>query len=71
MELITDLRAIRKEIGLRLEERTLYPRLNLDAYKDVTPMLIKKGEKIISCWSKKWRPGALPGGLCRAGDSKA
>jgi len=45
MELITDLGAIRKEIGLRLEERTLYPRLNLDAYKDVTPMLIKKGRK--------------------------
>ncbi len=45
MELITDLKAIRKEIGLRLEERTLYPRLNLDAYKDVTPILIKKGKK--------------------------
>ena len=45
MELITDLRAIRKEIGLRLEESSLYPRLNLDAFKDVTPILIKKGRK--------------------------
>jgi hypothetical protein len=43
MELITDLKAIRKEIGLRLEESTLYPNLNLDAYKDVTPILIKEG----------------------------
>lgn len=45
MELITDLQAIRKEIGLRLEESSLYPKLNLDAYKDVTPILIKKGPK--------------------------
>jgi hypothetical protein len=44
MELITDLKAIRKEIGLRLEESTLYPNLNLDAYKDVTPILVKEGE---------------------------
>ena len=33
MELITDLKAIRKEIGLRLEGSSLYPNLNLDAYK--------------------------------------
>ena len=45
MELITDLKAIRKEIGLRLEESSLYPKLNLDAYKDVTPILVKKGPK--------------------------
>ena len=41
MELITDLKAIHKAIGLRLEESSLYPKLNLDAYKDVTPILIK------------------------------
>jgi len=45
MELITDLKAIRKEIGLRLEESSLYPKLNLDAYKDVTPILIKKRKR--------------------------
>lgn len=45
MELITDLKSIQKEIGLRLEESSLYPKLNLDAYKDVTPILIKKGPK--------------------------
>jgi Xaa-Pro aminopeptidase len=45
MELITDLKAIRREIGLRLEESSLYPNLNLDAYKDVTPVLIKEGKR--------------------------
>jgi len=44
MELITDLKSIHKEIGLRLEESSLYPKLNLDAYKDVTP---------IGIWDKK------------------
>jgi hypothetical protein len=29
MELITDLKAIRKAIELRLEESSLYPKLNL------------------------------------------
>ncbi len=45
MELITDLKVIRKEIGLRLEESSLYPRLHLDGYKDVTPILIKAGKQ--------------------------
>ncbi len=32
MELITDLQAIRKVIGLRLEESSFYPKRNLDVY---------------------------------------
>jgi hypothetical protein len=44
MGLISVLKAINKEIGLRLEERSLYPKLNLDAYLDVTPILVKRGK---------------------------
>jgi hypothetical protein len=43
-ELITDLDAIRREIGLRLEDASLYPKLNLDAFKDVSPILVKNGD---------------------------
>jgi hypothetical protein len=57
MELITDLKAIRKEIGLRLEESTLYPNLNLDAYKDVTPILIKEGKRGYSLLVKEVETG--------------
>ncbi len=57
MELITDLKAIRREIGLRLEESSLYPNLNLDAYKDVTPVLIKKGKKDYSLLVKEVETG--------------
>ena len=50
MELITDLKAISKEIGLRLEDSPLYPKLNLDAYKDVTPIYADPiGLKIFGC----------------------
>lgn len=57
MELITDLKAIRKEIGLRLEESSLYPKLNLDAYKDVTPILIKGRRKKYSLLVKEVEMG--------------
>jgi len=57
MELITDLKAIRKEIGLRLEDSSLYPKLNLDAYKDVTPILIKGGRKEYSLLVKEVETG--------------
>ena len=57
MELITDLKAIRREIGLRLEESSLYPNLNLDAYKDVTPVLIKRGKRDYSLLVKEVETG--------------
>jgi len=57
MELITDLKAIRREIGLRLEESSLYPKLNLDAYKDVTPILVKDGKKKYSLLVKEVETG--------------
>jgi len=63
MELITDLKSIRKEIGLRLEESTLYPKLNLDAYKDVTPILLKRGPKDYALLVKEVETGNFtPGG---------
>ncbi len=63
MELITDLRAIHKEIGLRLEESSLYPKLNLDAYKDVTPILVKKGKGDYTLLVKEVETGNFtPGG---------
>ena len=62
MELITDLKAIRKEIGLRLEESSLYPKLNLDAYKDVTPILIKKGKEYALLLKEVETGNFTPGG---------
>jgi len=40
-ELITDFNSIREEIGLRIEENSLYPALALDSSKDVAPTLVK------------------------------
>jgi len=62
MELITDLKAIRKEIGLRLEESSLYPKLNLDAYKDVTPILIKKDKQYALLLKEVETGNFTPGG---------
>lgn len=63
MELITDLRAIREEIGLRLEESSLYPKLNLDAYRDVTPFLVKRGPGKYALLIKEVETGNFtPGG---------
>jgi Xaa-Pro aminopeptidase len=63
MELITDLAAIRREIGLRLEDSSLYPKLNLDAYKDVTPVLIKGGKYRYALLVKEVETGNFtPGG---------
>jgi hypothetical protein len=63
MELITDLKAISKEIGLRLEDSSLYPKLNLDAYKDVTPILIKRKENQYALLVKEVETGNFtPGG---------
>lgn len=63
MELITDLAAIRREIGLRLENSSLYPKLNLDAYKDVTPVLIKMGTNRYALLVKEVETGNFtPGG---------
>jgi hypothetical protein len=63
MELITDLKAIRREIGLRLEDSSLYPKLNLDAYKDVTPILIKGGKNQHALLVKEVETGNFtPGG---------
>jgi len=63
MELITDLKAIRREIGLKLEDSSLYPKLNLDAYKDVTPVLIKKGKEQYALLVKEMETGNFtPGG---------
>jgi len=63
MELITDLKAIRKAIGLRLEESSLYPKLNLDAYKDVTPVLIKGDKRPYALLVKEVETGNFtPGG---------
>ncbi len=41
VELITDYNSIREEIGLRVEENFLYQALNLDAWRDVAPTLVK------------------------------
>jgi hypothetical protein len=62
MELITDLKAIGKEIGLRLEESSLYPKLNLDAYKDVTPILIKKDKQYALLLKEVETGNFTPGG---------
>lgn len=63
MELITDLKSISKEIGLRLEDSSLYPKLNLDAYKDVTPILIKRKENQYALLVKEVETGNFtPGG---------
>ena len=63
MELITDLAAIRREIGLQLEDSSLYPKLNLDAYKDVTPVLIKMGTNRYALLVKEVETGNFtPGG---------
>lgn len=40
-ELITDFNSIREEIGLSIEENSLYPALALDSSKDVAPTLVK------------------------------
>jgi len=62
MELITDLKTIHKEIGLRLEESSLYPKLNLDAYKDVTPLLIKKDKQYALLLKEVETGNFTPGG---------
>jgi Xaa-Pro aminopeptidase len=63
MELITDLKAIRREIGLRLDNSSLYPKLNLDAYKDVTPILVKRGVNQYALLVKEVETGNFtPGG---------
>ena len=62
MELITDLKTIRKEIGLRLEESSLYPRLHLDGYKDVTPILIKAGKQYALLMKEVETGNFTPGG---------
>jgi len=63
MELITDLQAIRREIGLQLENSSLYPKLNLDAYKDVTPVLLKEGKNKYALLVKEVETGNFtPGG---------
>lgn len=66
MEFITDLKAIRREIGLRLEESTLYPKLNLDAYKDVTPVLLKEGKRYLLLAKEVEKGNFTPGGPAAA-----
>lgn len=41
VEVVTDFKAIKDEIGLDVEENSLYLALSLDACKDVSPTLVK------------------------------
>jgi Xaa-Pro aminopeptidase len=46
-ELITNLEAVSKEIGVNVKERYLSVVLNYDGYKSVAPKIVKKGNKQI------------------------